>query len=289
MAVATAERRTHCVRIEANDGTVIRVAIDYSDNLIMSNGSVYRGGIYSTATAISASLSGSPTVIDIGSVYDTDSITRDQIQSGIWDGAKIYSFFTDWADPVEDEEEDRVYTFGKVREEDDRYVVEMMSITDLLGQTTGVTITPGCRYVLGDAHVDGTIIATDKSRCKVSPLLVVNLPSSVTSMTSQTRFVGFGLPGSFPDDYFGAGEIMFTTGANAGLTYKFIKSYTADGTITLAQPFYYPIEVGDLFDIRPGCRKRFQEDCITKYQNGIHNGGYPHVPQKSTVEKFGDQ
>lgn len=289
MAVATPERRTHCVRIETNDGAIIRTVVSYPLDLIMSNGEVYKGGNYTTNTAVSSTLSGGPTVLDLGSVYSVDSITRDQIQSGVWDGAKIYSFFTDWAAPVEDEEEDRVYTFGKVREEDERYVVEMLSLSDMLGQTTGRVITPGCPYVLGDAHVDGTMIATDKSRCKVSPMFLANIPSRVVSIISQMRFVGFGLPGAYPDDYFGFGEIIFTSGANAGLSYKFVKSYLADGTITLAQPFYYPIEIDDLFTVRPGCRKRFNEDCITKYLNGVHFGGFPHVPQRSTVQKFGDQ
>lgn len=289
MPVATPERRTQCIRIVPVVGEVLRIAIAYSDDLIMDGGVVYTGGLYATNTAINSTLSGGPTVIDFGSVYDTDAITRDQIQSGYWDGAKIYSFFTDWAAPVEDEEPDRVYTFGKVREEDERYTVEMLSLTDLLGQSTGRTITPGCTYTLGDAHVDGTIIATDRSRCKVSPLLVVNLPSSVTEVISQMQFVGFGLPGSFPDDYFGFGEIIFTSGDNAGLSYRFVKSYTSDGVITLAQPFYYPIQVGDLFNVRPGCRKRKNEDCIAKYANGKHFGGFSDVPQKSTVQKFGDQ
>lgn len=289
MAVATPERRTHCIRIEANDGTIIRTVVSYPVDLVMANGEVYKGGNYTTNTAVSSTLSGGPTVLDLGSVYSVDSITRDQIQSGVWDGAKIYSFFTDWAAPVEDEEEDRVYTFGKVREEDERYVVEMLSLSDMLGQTTGRLITPGCPYVLGDEHVDGTLIASDRSRCNVSPLLLANIASSVATIVNQMQFIGAGLLGGFPDDYFGFGEIIFTSGDNSGLSYRFVKSYISDGTITLAQPFYYPIEVGDTFFIRPGCRKRFNEDCIGKFGNGIHFGGFPHVPQRSTVQKFGDQ
>lgn len=57
----------------------------------------------------------------------------------------------------------------------------------------------------------------------------------------------------------------------------------------LAQPFYYPIEVGDMLRVRVGCRKRFNEDCIAKFGNGKNFRGFPHVPQKSTVMKFGDQ
>lgn len=286
--VATPERRTQCVRLEPKVGDPIRIALAYSDDLIMSNGAVYLGGFYSQPTDINCTLSGGATVLDFGSVYDVDTISRDQIQSGYWDGARIYSFFTDWANPVEDEEEDRVYIFGKVREEDERYTVELMSLLDLLNQTTGRTITPGCTYVFGDSHIDGTIIASDRSRCKIDADLYT-ITSQVSSVTNQMQFTAGGLAALFPNDYFAFGEIIFDSGANAGAAYKFVKASTVSGVITLAQPFYYPIAVGDDFRIRAGCRKRFQEDCIAKWGNGKRFGGFPHVPQRSTVSKFGDQ
>ena len=286
--VATPERRTQCVRLEPKVGDPIRIALAYSDDLIMSNGAVYLGGFYSQPTDINSTLSGGATVLDFGSVYDVDTISRDQIQSGYWDGARIYSFFTDWANPVEDEEEDRVYIFGKVREEDERYTVELMSLLDLLNQTTGRTITPGCTYVFGDSHIDGAIIASDRSRCKIDADLYT-ITSQVSSVTNQMQFTAGGLAALFPNDYFAFGEIIFDSGANAGAAYKFVKASTVSGVITLAQPFYYPIAVGDDFRIRAGCRKRFQEDCIAKWGNGKRFGGFPHVPQRSTVSKFGDQ
>src|SRR5690606_15648769 len=124
---------------------------------------------YATNTAVSATLDGGPTVIDVGGVYDPDGLSRDEVASGKWDGAWVRSFFTDWAAPVEDEEEDRIYQLGKIREEDDRYVVEMLSLLDLMSQTTGRLITPGCLWTFCDSHIDGEIIATDKSRCKLDP------------------------------------------------------------------------------------------------------------------------
>jgi len=286
--VATPERRTHCIRIEPVNGDPVRIAIAHPVDLIMSNDEVYRGGIYAQPSDISSTLSGGATVIDFGSIYDADTITKDQVQSGYWDGAKIYSFFTDWAYPVEDEEEDRVYTFGKVREEDERYTVEMLSLTDLLGQTTGRVITPGCTYVFTDEHIDGTVIASDRSRCKKDPELHT-IYSTISSVTSEYEFVAAGMAGLFMDDYFGNGEIIFTSGNNSGLSYKFVKTSAPDGTITLSQPFYYPLQAGDTFKIRAGCRKRFNEDCIAKHGNGPRFGGFPHVPQKSTVQKFGNQ
>lgn len=288
MPVATPERRVHCIRIAPVNGEPIRIALAYSDDLIMSNGAVYKGGIYAQPTDTSATLSGGPTVIDFGSVYSVDTITRDQIQSGYWDGARVYSFYTDWAFPVEDEEEDRVYTFGKIREEDERYTVEMMSLSDLMGQSYGRVISAQCTYTFTDSHIDGTIIASDRSRCRLNPADYTH-SAYISSISSQLQFTAAEFNGLFDNDFFSFGEIIFFTGLNAGQSFKFVKNYTASGVITLAQPFYYPLQINDSFFIRAGCRKRFTEDCVQRFNNGKRFGAFPHVPQKSTVSKFGDQ
>lgn len=285
--VATPERRTQCVRIEPKVGDPIRIAIAYPVDLVMGNGARYLGGLYADPSDTSANVGGGATVLDITSVYSADSITRDDLQSGKWDGARVYSFYTDWAYPVEDEEPDRMYTFGKVREQDQRFVVEMMSLTDLLNQQFGRVITPGCVYTFADSHIDGTIIASDRSRCKKNPA-DYTVFGAVTAVHGVAEFSASALSG-FHDDHFGFGEIIFTTGKNAGMPYRFIKRFTAGGRIALAQHFYYPVEVGDQFKALAGCRKRYTEDCIIKFNNAPRFGGYPHVPQKSTVSKFGDQ
>lgn len=289
MPVVTPERRTQCVRIEARDGTVVRVAIGYPTDLMMSNGEVYQGGLYSTATAISATTDGGPTVIDVGSIYDNDGLTKDEVASGKWDGAWIYSFFTDWASPVEDEEEDRVYQLGKIREEDDRYVVEMLSMVDLLGQTTGRIFTPGCLWVFCDQHIDGEIIATDKSRCKLNAY-DYTVSAQISTVDDGMSFYSDSLAGGYPNDWFGNGEIRFVSGDNSGLSYRYVKAYDgATGKITLNAPFYYMPQPGDEFIMIAGCRKRRDEDCVSKYSNGPRFGGFPDVPQRSYVQKFGDQ
>lgn len=282
------ERRTQCIRFEAKDGTILRFVLRYPMALKMSNGEVYESGDIATKTDVSATVEGGATVIDIGSVYSVDAITREQIDSAKWDGAYVYSFFTDWANPVEDEEEDRVYIMGKTREEDERYTIELLSLMDLLNQTTGRLITAGCLWVFADSHVNGEIIATDKSRCKIDPA-THDHAGTVTSVTSSMVFRDSAFNGVYAADWFGNGEITFTTGLNAGLSYTFVKTYLANGTITLSYPFYYTPQIGDEFIIRTGCRKRFTEDCITKHANGKRFGAFPHVPQQSTVAKFGSQ
>ena len=282
------DRRTQCVRFEALDGTVLRFVLRYPADLVMSNGSVYMQFDIAVKSDTNATVDGAPTVIDIGSVYDIDAITREEIDSCKWDGARIYSFYTDWANPIEDDEPDRVFQIGKVREEDERFTVELSSLLDLLNQTVGRLITPGCLNVFCDSHVDGQAIPSEKSRCKKvgSDFDVTGV---ITSVSSNMQFRAAALDGVHANDWFGNGELIFTLGNNAGLGYSLVKAYNTNGTITLSTPAYFTPQIGDQFKIRAGCRKRFAEDCVAKFANGKHFGGFPHVPQKSTVSKFGDQ
>lgn len=288
MPVATPERRVHCIRIAPVNGEPIRIALAYSDDLIMSNGAVYQGGIYAQPTDTGATLSGGPTVIDFGSVYSVDTITRDQIQSGYWDGARVYSFYTDWAFPVEDEEEANKFEFGRVREEDERFVTELMGLLDKANKSIGGIHTSLCSYVYSDSHINGDLIASDKSRCKINPVDVTYF-GSVSAVADNYQFTCSDFNGIFSDDHFGNGEIIFTTGQNITAGFRFVKTYSAAGVITVNAPFYYPVLVGDEFKILVGCRKRFNEDCVAKHGNGKRYGGFPHIPTTSNVSKFGSQ
>ena len=50
------------------------------------------------------------------------------------------------------------------------------------------------------------------------------------------------------------------------------------GEVTLGEPTPFPIQIGDTFRIRPDCRKRYAEDCIAVWNNGINFKGEPLIP-----------
>jgi uncharacterized phage protein (TIGR02218 family) len=89
-------------------------------------------------------------------------------------------------------------------------------------------------------------------------------------------------------DYFGAGTIEFTSGANAGLRAKGVRAYAADGTVTLFEPLHYLPVVGDTYSMVPGCRQRL-EDCRDKWNNVVNFGGFTFVPVGSKYGKVGNK
>ena len=282
----TAERRTTCVRFEAKDGTIIRVALAYPYDLIMSNGEVYLGGQESNNSSRSSVVEGGAATIDIGFAEGIDTATADEIESGKWDDASVYEFATDWAAPVEDEEELNLYTMGQVTETDGMFTVQLMGLKDKLNQSNGRVHTPSCLWIFADSHLDSGVIATDKSRCKLDPA-AFTVTGTITSVDDARTFQDINR--TEPADHFGNGEIIITSGANTGLSRRNIRAYAADGTITMNAPFYYLPEIGDTYTMIAGCRKRGAEDCTDKFSNRKRFGGFSYVPTNSQVSKFGSQ
>lgn len=81
--------------------------------------------------------------------------------------------------------------------------------------------------------------------------------------------------------YFQTGAIKFTSGANTGLT-RTVKTFTS-GAIYPTSPFPYTVVAGDAFLITPGCDKRQNGDCLSKYNNVIHFKGMPFIPVPETA------
>lgn len=279
-------RRTECVRIEALDGTVVRVAATFPSDLYMSNGSLYTGGGFTSASTREVAAETGSGMIDFGFVDELSGIDRDQIASGKWDSSSIYLFATDWADPVEDEEPIALLTMGKITDVDGRFQGQLMGLTDKLNQSTGRTCTPLCGWVYADHHLDtGDIIYTTANHgCGIDKTSKI-VTGTITHVTDNQQFRDSSR--AEDEDWFGNGEIIFTTGSNAGLSRRTVKSYSADGSIVANAPFYYAPEVGDEYQMIAGCRKRPNEDCKTKHNNRPRFGGFSYVPQQSQVVRVG--
>jgi hypothetical protein len=57
-----------------------------------------------------------------------------------------------------------------------------------------------------------------------------------------------------------------------------IRTQTGD-LMGLSYSLPYPINSGDTFSVYPGCRKRFEADCVSKYNNSSAYLGFPWMPK----------
>jgi uncharacterized phage protein (TIGR02218 family) len=88
------------------------------------------------------------------------------------------------------------------------------------------------------------------------------------------------------DGWFALGSVVWTSGANAGITSS-VKSYAnASGTFTLIYPLAVAPSAGDTFTAYPGCDK-LQATCSSKFNNLSHFRGFPYAPTPETLEVGG--
>lgn len=276
-SVATPQTRVLCMRIVPVTGSTVYLT-DYPINLVVG-GNTYLSTSGYEFTGYSSTSGFSPASLDLSGIAQITGISKDQVASGVFDGARVYVFATSWAAPVEDEEEVLSGVFGETEVLDDRYVIYGTSLVDVLNQSVGQVYQPLCPKVF---------CGTEYAGCGV-PLAANTVTGEVTSVTSTVLFRDSNRTEAV--DVFAYGAIRFTDGPNAELRAREVKSYLANGTIELFEPFQYPITAGDAYSMVRGCRKRM-EDCKLRwngtatYSNIANFGGFPWVPVGSEYAKL---
>lgn len=265
--VADFRYKVMCLRIAPKTGSPIYLT-HYVRDLVVS-GHTYLSSSGYEFTGFSSTSAFSPGVIDLDGIAGLAGIGYDQVASGVFDGARCYLFATTWNSPIEDDEPIASAILGKTTFKDKQYTIEVMSLVDTLNQSKGRTYTVGCPNTFGGQDYGG---------CKINlgPITVTGTITHVSGMNivrDSARTEAF--------DYFGAGTIQFTSGANAGLKPLEIKRHEADGTVEIFDSFHYQPSVGDAYTMIPGCRGRL-EDCRDKWNNIINRGGFDWIPTGST-------
>lgn len=210
-AVADYRYKIHCLRIVPKWGDPIYLT-DHPRDLVMG-GHTYKTDSGYQFSGLASESSMSPGVMDLDGIAGIAGINRDQIVSGVFDGARVYAFATTWLTPTEDEEPLGVAIMGKTTTRDDRYTAELMMLIDALNQSVGLSYTTSCPKTFGGQEYAGCGI-------DLGPLTVTGTITAVTSNSvfrDDTR--------AEDPDWFGEGTIAFTTGDNAGLKPLEIKEY----------------------------------------------------------------
>jgi hypothetical protein len=102
------------------------------------------------------------------------------------------------------------------------------------------------------------------------------------SVTGATDGAHFSTSLTQADDYFDLGVITFTSGLNSGFAQTVAQSKNAAGAIATRYPFPKAPAVGDTFSVYPGCDLQ-QATCSGKFNNLLHFGGQPYIPDPSTI------
>lgn len=193
-------------------------------------------------------------------------VGRNDLIAGLWDYASFVLFECNWKSPTDGINILKRGTMGQVQVVRGSYTIELRGLKQALQQPIGPVTTKTCRYRLGSTAKPFGLCLIDLTTWTHTYAVTTVTSVHVLAFTAATE----------ASDYYGDGEITSLDGANLGYSRK-IKSFAA-GVVTLALEFPYVVAPGDTFTLIAGCRKRFTEDCKTKFANGVNFGGEKDVP-----------
>lgn len=120
----------------------------------------------------------------------------------------------------------------------------------------------------GVKNVSGNLV----TRSRTKRVYQDAVAAAIGDRSFQTTFM-VGPPGSYD-----TGLIRWITGANAGHRNIIRAWFSDDQTATLYYVPLFPIESGDVFEYEVVCHRRFMEDCVIKFDNGVNFRGFPYLP-----------
>ncbi len=131
-------------------------------------------------------------------------------------------------------------------------------------QVPSIILQPGCTNTLFDP------------RCGLSKPTFANSLTVLSGSTVNKIISSSGQQAG----YFDNGQLVFTSGANNGLS-KAIRQYIG-GVIYFNSPLPFAPNAGDTFLAYPGCDKT-QATCSGKFNNLANFEGFPYVPAPETA------
>lgn len=254
-----------CWKVTRRDAAVF--GFTSHDQPIVFAGTTYEAASGFTPSAIAASSDLAVDNLEVNGLLTSASITEADLLAGVWDGAHVEVFEVNWADLSQGRMLLRTGTLGNVSAGRSAFTAEVRGLTQALQQPVGRVYAPQCDASLGDA------------RCGVN-VAALSVAGTVTAASGRRSF--YDSTRAEPADWFGAGLLTFTSGANAGLSVE-VQTHGAGGTFLLALPMPHDLVAGDTYTVAPGCRKRRTEDCAGKFSNVVNFRGFPDVPGNDAV------
>ena len=248
-----------CWKATLVNGTVY--AATSSDRDVVYSGRTYLAASSYRPSNVDSSNDLNPDNLELDGYLNASFITDADIQAGLWDYAAIELFEINYLDTSMGRNLIRSGTLGQVKTGRQTFNAELRGLMQAYSRVIGRLTTQTCTADLGDA------------RC-TKVLTSFTFTGTVTSATGNRVVSDSGRTQA--NDYFTGGKLTFTGGPNNGLAME-VQTYSV-GVLTLALAMPYTVSAGNTYSVIAGCTKRFTEDCVGKFSNGVNFRGFPHVP-----------
>lgn len=261
-----------CWKVTLQNGTVI--GFTSSQTPLIFESVLYAAASGHTASAVASNADLAVDNLEVLGALALNFVTEADVRAGLWDFAQVDIFQVNFLDLTQGALKLRTGHLGEIKTTSLEYTAELRGLAQQLQQTIGEIVSAGCRANLGDA------------RCAVD-LVPLTVTGTVTSATSPRSFADSARAEA--DEYFDFGRITWTLGENEGISME-VKTYLqTGGAFDLQLPMPYDIGAGDEYELTPGCKKRFIQDCQTKFDNVINFQGEPDIPGNDSLLRVGGQ
>lgn len=260
-------------RIVRRDGLVF-LFTDH-DFPIPFAGEVYLTSSGFTGSAVKSKADMSVDNLETIGMLSEEGISREDIEAGRWDGARVELRRVNWKNPAGGAEKVRFGTLGKCKPARGQYVVELRGLLQALQANIGEVVTPNCNADFGDA------------RC-LFDVEALRVSGVIEAAADRRTFLASGLDEA--DGFYDRGEVLIEGGLNDGVRME-VREHTAssDGaTIELQLPLPFAPTPGDAFSIIPGCDKS-KPTCKDRWSNLVHFRGFSFVPGPDSALQIGGQ
>lgn len=258
-----------CWKITRRDGVVLRFT-SHAEPLTFG-GEVYTPSGAPAASARRREAALKEHDLEFKGAIVSDQITSEDLRSGRYRDAQVDEYSVDYRFAFAGAFYSLRYWIGSIEYDGVEFAASMAGPERWLKKTFGQTHGRVCHFRLGDTDCG------------------VNLASFTISGVVEgcldgeaKRVIKASTLGSFSDNYFAQGEIVFTSGPNDGLRGDVKSSVGATLEIELQLPMPFRIEPGDTFDIIAGCNG-LKRTCKDKFSNLPQFGGDPYIPGADRV------
>jgi uncharacterized phage protein (TIGR02218 family) len=245
--------------------------VDYDDG----NGSM----TYSSVTGVNMSAVEASAGLGVdnaeGLLLVSTDFTQQDINAGVLDYADYYLYRINWDDHSQGHYLIQSGRTGIAKTHDTRSgLIELRGLAQQLKQNFVDLYSLTCRARFGSQVGEELFPCMFDTTSLWSNGTITGVGTEADrEFTASIAPAATGPNGALP---FNVAIITFLTGNNAGLT---VETETVSGTsITLRFQSSYNMEIGDTYKIRPDCAKRYAEDCVALFDNGLFFRGEPWIP-----------
>lgn len=266
-ALCTLRGRAHffadCYRLTRRDS--VQMCMTGLDRPIVFRGQTYRPASGSTRSQEVVGAALEVGNMDLAGLISADAIQGNDIQAGRYHDALIEHWVVDWRWPYKHYLAQRWRIDEMARDGALWRATVTQDSTRSLDTPVGRKFEHDCDYVFGDPDT----CKKDLTSLTIDPVTIDTVVEDYFRFRATSS-----LTGTWNDDDFRHGEVVWKTGNNKGIVSRIEGSIAATRELHLFDPTPFKFQAGDTFTLRAGCGGRLA-DCI-RHNNVLNFGQNPY-------------